>query len=104
MFTHILFDDIQYLTYQLVGVDWFDVLFRSTYRVDTDAVDYDDYLCNNNDTPGGTSGVGNDCSSTVRYGNNNISFINIYSLIVVNLAYNSVALVTALDTISSSSR
>ena len=69
LFTHILFYDIQYLTYWLVIVDWFDVLFCSIYGVNTDAFDYDDYLCNNNDTnndtPGCISGVENDCSSTV---------------------------------------
>ena len=44
IFTHILFDNIQYLIYQSFVVDWFDVLFRSIYRVDTDDVDYDDYF------------------------------------------------------------
>jgi len=40
----------------------------------------------NNDTPDSISGVENDPSGTIRYGNNNISFINIYGVIVVNLA------------------
>ena len=70
MFTHILFYHIQYLTYRSVIVDQFDVLFYSIYGVDTDAVDYDDYLFNNNDIPSCISRVENNCSSTVRYGNN----------------------------------
>ena len=57
----------------------------------------------NNDTPDYLSGVENDRSGTIPYGNNNINFIDIYGVIVVNLTYNSVALVTALDAISSSS-
>ena len=102
MFTHILFFDKQYLTYQLVVVDRFDVLFRIIYGVDTDAVDYNDYLYNNNDTQGFISGVGNDCSSTLQYGNNNINFIDANGVFVMHLTYNSVDLVMALDTISSS--
>ena len=61
------------------------------------------HLCNNNDTPGCISGVENDCTGTVQYGETNISFIDICGVIVVHLAYNSVALVTTLETISSSS-
>ena len=57
----------------------------------------------NNDTPDCLSGVENDRSDTIRYGNNNISFTNIYDVIVMLIIYNSVALVTDLDTISSSS-
>ena len=97
LFSHILFYDIQYLT--LV-----DVLFCSIYGVDTNSVDYDDYSSNNNatnnDTPGSISGVEN---GTFRYGNNNINCIDIYGVIVVNIAYDSVPLVAILDTISSSS-
>ena len=97
MFTHILLYDIQYLTYRLVVVDRFDVLFRSIYGVDTDAVDYDDYLCNNNDTnndtPGCISGVETNCSSPAQYGNNNISFIDTNGITSMHLIYNSVALV-----------
>jgi len=57
----------------------------------------------NNDTPDYLSGVENDRSGTIRYGNNNISFTNIYDAIVMHIIYNSVAHVTVLDTISSSS-
>ena len=57
----------------------------------------------NNDTPDCTSGVEIDHSDTIRYGNNNISFIITYDVIVMHLTYNFVDLVTALDTISSSS-
>ena len=64
------------------------------------------HLCNNNgtnnDTPDCTSGVENGCSGTIRYRNNDISFINIYCVSVVNLAYNFVALVVTLESISSS--
>ena len=77
--------------------------FCSIHGVDTDAIDYDDYLCNNNDTPGGISGVENDCSSTVQYGINNISFIDTNGVIMMHLIYSYVALVKSLDTISSSS-
>ena len=65
-----------------------------------------DHLCNNNGTNNGTldctSGVKNGCSGTIRYGNNDISFINIYGVSVVNLAYDFVALVVTLESISSS--
>jgi len=61
------------------------------------------HLSNINDIPGCISGVENDCSGSVSYGNNNISFVDIYGAIVVHLAYNSVAIVATLDTISSSS-
>ena len=105
--THILFYDIQYLTYRPAVVDHVDGLLHSIYGVDTDDVDYDDYLCNNNDTnndtPGGISGVENDFPSTIQYGNNNISSIDTNGVIVMHLIYNSVALVTALDMISPSS-
>ena len=108
LFTHILFYDIQYLTYRLVVIDRFDVLFCSIYGVDTDAVAYDDYLCNNNDTNNDTpcciSGVENDCSRTARYGNNNISSSDTNVTIVMHFIYNSVVPVTALDSIPSSSR
>ena len=97
LFSHILFYDIQYLT--LV-----DVLLCSIYGVDTNAVDYDDHSSNNNatnnDFPGSISGVEN---GTIQYGNNNIKCIDIYGVIVVNIAYDSVPFVTILDTISSSS-
>ena len=97
------------------GVDWLfvfdcvDGLLLSIYWVPTDDVNYDDHLCNNNDTntnndtPGCISRVENDYSSTVQYGNNNITFIDIYGVIMVYLAYNYVALVTTFDAISSSS-
>ena len=55
----------------------------------------------NNDTPDCISGVENECSGTMRYGKINISYIDIYGVIVVNLAYDSVALVATLETISS---
>ena len=91
----------------MVVVDRFDVSFCSIYGVDTDAVDYDDYLCNNNDTtndtPGCTSGVEYDCSSTARYRNNNISSIDTNGIIVMHFIYTYVALVMALNAISSSS-
>ena len=81
-------------------------MFRSIYGVDTDDVDYDDYLCNNNDSnndsPGCISGVENDCLSPARYGNNDISSIDTNGIIVMHLLYSFVALVTALDNISSS--
>ena len=60
-------------------------------------------IMTNNDTPGCIFGVENDCSSTVRYGNNNFSSIDTNGVIVMHLIYNSVAPLTALDTISSSS-
>ena len=60
-------------------------------------------MSNINDIPECISGVENDCSGIVRYGNNNISFINIYDVIVMYFTYNSIDLVTALDTISSPS-
>ena len=60
------------------------------------------HLSNINDIPGCISGVENDCSGTICYGNNNICLIDIYGVIVVHLAYNSVALVATLETISSS--
>ena len=104
LFSHILFYDIQYLT---VVVDQFDVLFCSIYGVDTNAVDYDDYLCNtndtNNDTPGSISGVENGCSSPARYRNNDISSIDTNGITVMHFIYNYVAFVLTLDTISSSS-
>ena len=83
-----------------------DGLLRFIYRVDADEVDYDDHLYNNNDTNNDTpdcmSGVENNCSSTERYGNNNISSIDIYGVTLVYLLYNSTALVATLDTITSS--
>ena len=72
---HILIYDIQYLTYQWFVVDWLsavdqvDGLLYSIYGVDTDDVNYDNLLCNNNNTnnttPGCISWIINDCSSTV---------------------------------------
>ena len=44
------------------------------------------YLCNINDTPSCITGVENDCLSTIQYGNNSVSIIDIYGVIVVNLA------------------
>jgi len=56
------------------------------------------HLCNNNgtnnDTPDCISGVENDRSGTIKYGNNNISFIDVYGVSVVNIAYDSVTLET----------
>ena len=96
LFSHIPFYDIHYLT--LV-----DLLFCSIFGV---VINYDDYLYNtndtDNDTSGGISGVENTCFSTIRYGNNNFSFIDIYDVIVVNLAYNYVPFGATLETISSS--
>ena len=47
--------------------------------------------------------VENDRSDTIKYGNNNISFIGTTCVIVIHRIYNYVALLTALDIISSSS-
>ena len=72
-------------------------MFRSIYGIDTDDVDYDDYLCNNNDTNNDTPGfiprVENDCLGTVRNRNNNISFIDTNGITSMHLIYNSVTLV-----------
>ena len=102
---------VQLLFYNLQGFDRYNN--GHTYDVIYDICVFNNndtpssgYLCNNNgtnnDTPDCISGVENDRSDTMRYGNNNISFIDIYCLIMVHLAYNSVALVTTLETISSS--
>ena len=81
-------------------------MFRSFNGVETDDVDYDDCLSNNNDINNDTTGcisvVENDYSSTAQYINNNISFIDTDGVIGMHLIYNFVAFLIALDTIYSS--
>ena len=99
---------VQLLFYNLQGFDHYNnghtfVVIYDICVFNNNDTQTSGHLSNINDIPGCISGVENDCSSTIRYGNNNISSIDIYGVIVVHLAYNSVGLVETLDTISSSS-
>mmetsp|Transcript_44609 Transcript_44609/g.48271 ORF Transcript_44609/g.48271 Transcript_44609/m.48271 type:complete len:326 (+) Transcript_44609:758-1735(+) len=99
---------VQLLFYNLQGFDHYNKGHTFVVIYDIRVFNNNDtptsgHLSNINDIPGCISGVENDCSGTLSYGNNNISFIDIYGAIVVHLAYNSVAIVATLDTISSSS-
>jgi len=98
---------VQLLFYNLQGFDYYNNGHTFIVIYDIRVINNNDtpssgHLCNFNDIPGCISVVENDCSSTVRYRNNNIGSIDIYGVIVVNLAYNFVALVATLNTIYSS--
>ena len=97
---------VQLLLYNLQGFNGYnnEYTYDVTYKICVfNNNDYPStgHLYNNNGTPGCMSGVENDCSGIVRYGNNNNNFIDIYGVLVVYLAYNSVTIVATLETISS---